>query len=63
MRALVPARDARLQEELARQQSNEALRKQFALKANVVGQWIERHMDAHAALFTAKGAVLYSSLI
>ncbi|XP_041090498.1 alpha-actinin-4 [Polyodon spathula] len=42
---LVPQRDRALQEELARQQSNERLRRQFANHANVVGPWIQNKME------------------
>ncbi len=40
----------RPQDELRKQQNNEALRRQFADKANQVGPWIERQMDAVAAI-------------
>lgn len=33
-----------------RQQRNEGLRRKFGEKANVVGPWIERQMDAVAAI-------------
>ncbi|XP_058882581.1 alpha-actinin-4 isoform X2 [Acipenser ruthenus] len=42
---LVPQRDRALQEELARQQSNDRLRRQFANHANVVGPWIQNKME------------------
>ncbi|XP_042560520.1 alpha-actinin-4 isoform X3 [Clupea harengus] len=42
---LVPQRDQALQEELARQQSNDHLRRQFATQANVVGPWIQNKME------------------
>ena len=38
-----------------RQQNNERLRRAFAQKANVVGQWIERHLDAVATASMQKG--------
>jgi len=57
MKQMIPERDSRLQAELSRQQSNEQLRKQFALKANVIGQWIEKHLDGHAAMFSQKGTL------
>ncbi len=50
VKTLVPQRDQTLQDELRKQQNNEALRRQFADKANQVGPWIERQMDAVAAL-------------
>lgn len=50
VKQLVPKRDQVLQTELMRQQSNERLRRKFAEKANVVGPWIERQMDAVAAI-------------
>lgn len=50
VRQLVPQRDATLQAELRKQQNNEMLRRQFAEKANQVGPWIERQMDAVTAI-------------
>lgn len=50
VKQLVPKRDQVLQTEVMRQQSNERLRRKFAEKANVVGPWIERQMDAVAAI-------------
>ena len=50
VKTLVPQRDQTLQDELRKQQNNEALRRQFADKANQVGPWIEKQMDAVAAL-------------
>ncbi|KAH7641554.1 alpha-actinin [Dermatophagoides farinae] len=50
VRQLVPKRDQTLQSELIRQQRNEGLRRKFAEKANGVGPWIERHIDAVAAI-------------
>lgn len=46
----MPKRDQTLQSELIRQQRNEGLRRKFAEKANGVGPWIERHIDAVAAI-------------
>uniref|UniRef100_A0A8D8QCW6 Alpha-actinin, sarcomeric n=1 Tax=Cacopsylla melanoneura TaxID=428564 RepID=A0A8D8QCW6_9HEMI len=46
VRKLVPQRDTTLQAELRKQQNNETLRRQFAEKANQVGPWVERQMDA-----------------
>jgi len=46
VRQLVPQRDGTLQQELRKQQNNELMRRQFAEKANAVGPWIERQMDA-----------------
>ena len=40
---------------MIRQQNNERLRRQFASKANIVGQWIERHLDAVASIGMQKG--------
>lgn len=57
MRQLVPKRDATLQQEMMRQQNNERLRRQFAQKANLVGQWIERHLDAVASVGVQKGSL------
>lgn len=50
VRQLVPQRDNTLAAELRKQQNNEALRRQFAEKANAVGPWIERQMDAVTAI-------------
>ncbi|XP_026752741.2 alpha-actinin, sarcomeric [Galleria mellonella] len=50
VRQLVPQRDGTLAAELRKQQNNEALRRQFAEKANAVGPWIERQMDAVTAI-------------
>ncbi|KAG8522640.1 Alpha-actinin-3 [Galemys pyrenaicus] len=45
VRKLVPSRDQTLQEELARQQVNERLRRQFAVQANAVGPWIQGKVE------------------
>ncbi|GCB77708.1 hypothetical protein scyTo_0017645 [Scyliorhinus torazame] len=45
MKQLIPQRNAALQEELVRQQSNERLRRQFASQANIIGPWIQRKME------------------
>lgn len=50
VRQLVPQRDQTLANELRKQQNNEMLRRQFAEKANSVGPWIERQMDAVTAI-------------
>jgi len=50
VRQLVPQRDATLQAEFRKQQNNEMLRRQFAEKANQIGPWIERQMDAVTAI-------------
>ncbi|XP_067680052.1 alpha-actinin, sarcomeric-like isoform X2 [Haliotis asinina] len=47
---LVPERDSTLQREMARQQRNEHLRREFGKRANVVGQWIETNLDAVASI-------------
>lgn len=47
---MVPQRDGTLQQELRKQQNNELMRRQFAEKANSVGPWIERQMDAVASI-------------
>ena len=47
---LVPRRDQTLQQEMMRQDNNERLRRQFAAKANVVGQWLETQLDAVASI-------------
>uniref|UniRef100_A0AAR2L1D5 Actinin alpha 3b n=1 Tax=Pygocentrus nattereri TaxID=42514 RepID=A0AAR2L1D5_PYGNA len=45
VKQLVPMRDQMLQEEVARQQSNERLRRQFAAQANIIGPWIQTKME------------------
>ncbi len=50
VKTLVPQRDQTLEDELRKQQNNEALRRQFADKSNQVGPWIEKQMDAVAAI-------------
>ncbi|XP_033874800.1 alpha-actinin-2 isoform X5 [Acipenser ruthenus] len=45
VKQLVPQRDQALQEEIARQHSNERLRRQFASQANVIGPWIQNKMQ------------------
>ncbi|XP_076442303.1 alpha-actinin, sarcomeric-like isoform X2 [Babylonia areolata] len=50
VRDLVPRRDQTLQQEMTRQQNNERLRRQFATKANTVGQWVETQLDAVASI-------------
>lgn len=42
---------------MAHQQNNERLRRQFAQKANLVGQWVERHLDAVASIGVQKGSL------
>ncbi|ESO04015.1 hypothetical protein HELRODRAFT_187038 [Helobdella robusta] len=54
---LVPERDRKLQEELTRQMHNEDLRKKFAAKANVVGQWIDQHYDYIGNVVGSKGTL------
>lgn len=41
----MPSRDQTLQEELARQQVNERLRRQFAAQANAIGPWIQGKVE------------------
>ena len=53
----MPQRDATLQQEMVRQQNNERLRRQFAAKANGVGQWIERHLDMVASVGIKGGSL------
>ncbi|KAI1902617.1 hypothetical protein AGOR_G00017770 [Albula goreensis] len=45
VKQLVPHRDQMLQEEVARQQANERLRRQFAAQANIIGPWIQTKME------------------
>lgn len=40
-----------------KQQNNERLRHQFAQKANVVGPWVEKHLDAVASVGVQKGSL------
>lgn len=47
---LVPTRDQTLHGEMLKQQNNERLRRAFAQKANVVGPWVEKHLDAVASV-------------
>ena len=64
VKTLVPQRDQTLSDELRKQQNNEQLRRQFAEKANQVGPWIERQMDAVAAIGLGMqvGIILSSNL-
>ncbi|XP_076031569.1 alpha actinin isoform X2 [Oratosquilla oratoria] len=63
VKKLVPQRDNTLQAELQKQQNNESLRRQFAEKANGVGPWIEKQMDAVAAIgMGMHGSVLEDQL-
>jgi len=57
VKQLVPDRDTTLQTEMIRQQNNERLRRQFAQKANMVGQWVERHLDMVASVGVQKGSL------
>lgn len=50
VKQLVPQRDGVLSGEMAKQQKNERLRREFAQKANVVGPWIETQLDAVASI-------------
>ncbi|XP_050407376.1 alpha-actinin, sarcomeric isoform X1 [Patella vulgata] len=50
VKQLIPRRDQTLQQEMLRQQKNETLRRQFANKANSVGEWIEKRLDFVAAI-------------
>lgn len=62
LKQLVPKRDSVLQAEIMRQQRNESLRKMFGEKANVVGPWIERQMDAVTAVAMSTQGTLEDSL-
>ncbi|CAD5121858.1 DgyrCDS10324 [Dimorphilus gyrociliatus] len=57
VKRLVPQRDQTLQEEYMKQQNNERLRRQFAQKANIVGPWVEKHLDAVASVGVQKGSL------
>lgn len=63
VRQLVPQRDGTLQQELTKQQNNEMLRRQFAEKANSVGPWIERQMDAVASIAMGMQGSLEDQLV
>uniref|UniRef100_A0A8C7U579 Actinin, alpha 2b n=1 Tax=Oncorhynchus mykiss TaxID=8022 RepID=A0A8C7U579_ONCMY len=45
VKKLVPQREGSLQEELARQHTNERLRRLFATQANLIGPWIQTRME------------------
>lgn len=62
VKTLVPARDQTLAMELKKQQNNEMLRRQFAEKANNVGPWIEKQMDAVTAIGMAISGSLEEQL-
>uniref|UniRef100_A0A672PNN2 Actinin alpha 3b n=1 Tax=Sinocyclocheilus grahami TaxID=75366 RepID=A0A672PNN2_SINGR len=49
VKQLVPLRDQMLQEEVARQQANERLRRSFAAQANIIGPWIQTKMEVKPA--------------
>ncbi|XP_059350410.1 alpha-actinin, sarcomeric isoform X2 [Daphnia carinata] len=63
VRQLVPQRDGTLQQELRKQQNNELMRRQFAEKANSVGPWIERQMDAVASIAMGMQGSLEDQLV
>ncbi len=58
MQRLVPQRDEALEQELARQRTNERLRQTFASAANKLGPWLERTLDTLMATQTAPGLSL-----
>lgn len=62
LKQLVPKRDSVLQAEIMRQQRNEGLRRKFGEKANVVGPWIERQMDAVTAVAMSTQGTLEDQL-
>lgn len=62
VKQLVPHRDSTLQSEMMRQQNNERLRRQFATKANVVGQWVENQLDAVASIGISRASTLEEQL-
>uniref|UniRef100_A0A671SCM9 Alpha-actinin-3-like n=1 Tax=Sinocyclocheilus anshuiensis TaxID=1608454 RepID=A0A671SCM9_9TELE len=72
VKQLVPLRDQMLQEEVARQQANERLRRSFAAQANIIGPWIQTKMevnfwsfssDAHLFTISLSLSVCYHQLI
>lgn len=62
LKALIPERDQVLSVELQRQERNEQLRMSFAGKADAIGPWIERQMDACAAIGMSADGSLESQL-
>ena len=51
-----------LQEEVARQQANERLRRQFAAQANIIGPWIQTKMEVKCQTDGARRLQSYLSL-
>ena len=63
VKTLVPQRDQTLQDELRKQENNEALRRSFAEKSNQVGPWIERQVGAMANISMSMQGPLEEQLI
>uniref|UniRef100_A0A8C7JFN4 Alpha-actinin-4-like n=1 Tax=Oncorhynchus kisutch TaxID=8019 RepID=A0A8C7JFN4_ONCKI len=60
---LVPQRDQALQEELAKQQSNDHLRRKFATQANIVGPWIQTKMEEIGRISIEMNGTLEDQLV
>uniref|UniRef100_A0A6Q2Z8Q9 Actinin, alpha 4 n=1 Tax=Esox lucius TaxID=8010 RepID=A0A6Q2Z8Q9_ESOLU len=60
---LVPKRDQALQEELAKQQSNDHLRRKFASQANIVGPWIQTKMEEIGRISIEMNGTLEDQLV
>uniref|UniRef100_A0A8C8ET19 Alpha-actinin-4 n=1 Tax=Oncorhynchus tshawytscha TaxID=74940 RepID=A0A8C8ET19_ONCTS len=60
---LVPQRDRALQEELAKQQSNDHLRRKFATQANIVGPWIQTKMEEIGRISIEMNGTLEDQLV
>ncbi|KAL0972982.1 hypothetical protein UPYG_G00197280 [Umbra pygmaea] len=60
---LVPKRDRALQEELAKQQSNDNLRRKFATQANMVGPWIQTKMEEIGRISIEMNGTLEDQLV
>ncbi|XP_036820840.1 alpha-actinin-4 isoform X3 [Oncorhynchus mykiss] len=60
---LVPQRDKALQEELAKQQSNDHLRRKFATQANIVGPWIQTKMEEIGRISIEMNGTLEDQLV
>ncbi|CDQ73244.1 unnamed protein product [Oncorhynchus mykiss] len=60
---LVPQRDRALQEELAKQQSNDHLRRKFANQANIVGPWIQTKMEEIGRISIEMNGTLEDQLV
>ena len=57
VKQLIPMREKTLHAEIERQERNERLRRQFAQRANIVGQWIEQKLDLVSMLGLQRGSL------